>query len=58
MKLFLSLMMLFMSINVVGQINDDHLEVGEDAPEIVAVDQNGKQIDSKIILKNKKNQYS
>lgn len=54
MKLFLSLMMLFMSINVVGQINDDHLEVGEDAPEIVAVDQNGKQIDSKIILKNKK----
>jgi len=53
MKYFLSLVILFISISVIGQINDDHLELGDKAPQIVAVDQNGKQIDSKTILKKK-----
>lgn len=53
MKYFLSLVMLFIGISVIGQINDDHLEIGDKAPQIIAVDQNGKQIDSESILKKK-----
>lgn len=45
--------MLFIGISVIGQINDDHLEIGDKAPQIIAVDQNGKQIDSESILKKK-----
>ena len=36
------------------QINKDHLKVGELAPSIEGIDQNGKQIDSKEILKKDK----
>ncbi len=52
MKLLLSVGMLLLSLVVVGQISDDHLELGDKAPQIVSVDQNGKQIDSKTILQD------
>ena len=37
-----------------GQINSEHLEIGEEAPNITASDQNGTTIDSGEILKNQK----
>ena len=41
-----------MGIN--GQINSEHLEIGDRAPQIIATDQDGKTIDSGDILKNEK----
>ena len=37
-----------------GQINSEHLEIGDRAPQITARDQNGKVINSKEILENEK----
>ena len=34
-----------------SQINEDYLKIGEHAPRIIGVDQNGKNIDSELILK-------
>ena len=42
------------SVGMSGQINAEHLEVGQQAPRIKATDQNGKSIDSKVILENEK----
>ena len=44
----------FVSLGISGQINSEHLEVGEQAPHIAATDQNGKTIDSREILENDK----
>ena len=51
---YLSLFFLLFSIGLSAQINNEHLNVGEIAPSIFAKDQNGKTIDSKTILKDKK----
>ena len=53
MKRLFSLTLLLFSIAVIGQINDEHLELGDKAPQIVAIDQNGNNIDSKSILKER-----
>lgn len=45
--------MLF-TTSLFSQINNDHLNVGETAPVIFVKDQNGKTIDSKVILINQK----
>jgi len=51
---FISLLFLIFTTSVFAQINNVHLNVGEEAPAIFAKDQNGKIINSKAILKNKK----
>jgi len=45
---------LFVTTSIFSQINNEHLNVGEKAPAILAKDQNGKLINSNDILKNKK----
>ena len=52
-KLFLSLSLLF-TLVASGQIDSEHLQVGEQAPQIQATDQNGKTINSQDILNNEK----
>ena len=52
-NLFLSLSLLF-TIVATGQIDSEHLRVGEQAPQIQATDQNGKMINSQDILNNEK----
>ncbi len=42
------------SMGMSGQINSEHLEIGDRAPQITARDQNGKAINSKEILENEK----
>lgn len=42
------------SLGMSGQIKSEHLEVGEEAPQITATDQNGKAINSNEILENDK----
>jgi len=54
MKQILFLALLFSAYSVSSQINKEHLEVGDIAPEITGVDQNGKIINSTDILKNNK----
>ena len=54
MKSVLSILFLMVSVGVSAQINTEHLKVGEKAPQIIGVDQNGKQINSEEILKNNK----
>jgi len=51
---YISFLFLVFSANLFAQINNEHLNMGEMAPSIFAKDQNGKTIDSKAILKNKK----
>lgn len=51
--LFMTLCFL-VSLGMSGQINSEHLQVGEQAPRIKATDQNGKAIDSREILENEK----
>ena len=48
------LIITFFSISLFSQINNEHLKVGEKAPLINGIDQYGKKIDSKIILKKQK----
>lgn len=42
------------SMGMSGQINSEHLEIEDRAPQITARDQNGKAINSKEILENEK----
>lgn len=51
MKSYITLIALFLSLSVSSQINSDHLNIGELAPDIVGKDQNGKLINSKELLK-------
>ena len=53
MRTLLSFVFMFVSAVAIAQIDSDHLTVGETAPSIVGMDQNGKTIDSKDILRNK-----
>lgn len=54
MKQFLFLVILFSTYSSMSQINNEHLNVGELAPQIVGNDQNGKTINSLEILKEHK----
>ena len=54
MKQFLFLVILFSTYNITSQIINEHLEVGNQAPEIIGIDQNGLKINSTEILKNNK----
>jgi peroxiredoxin len=54
MKSILSVLVLIISLNLSAQINNEHLKVGETAPLIFGVDQNGKKINSHEILKYNK----
>lgn len=51
--LFMSLCFI-VSVGVIGQINSEHLDIGEQAPLITATDQNGYAINSKEILQSEK----
>lgn len=44
----------FVSLGMSGQIDSEHLEIGERAPQINATDQNGKKINSTEILESEK----
>ena len=52
-NLFLSLSLLF-TLLASAQIDSEHLQVGEQAPQIQATDQNGKMINSNDILSKEK----
>jgi len=54
MKKTVSILVLMISLNLSAQIDNEHLNVGELAPEITGVDQNGKKINSTDILKYNK----
>lgn len=54
MKIFVFTITLLLSFNLSAQIDNEHLKVGEDAPEIIGVDQNGQKINSTEILKDNK----
>ncbi len=54
MKQILFLFFLFSAYNMTSQINIEHLEVGDKAPKITGVDQNGLIINSTEILKSNK----
>ena len=54
MKTLFFTLCLIVSLGINGQIDSEHLEVGEQAPLISATDQNGKAINSKEILKTDK----
>lgn len=54
MKNLLLFLFIFLSNNLSAQINDEHLNVGDKAPTIIGVDQNGKEINSNDILKYNK----
>lgn len=54
-KLFLSLsFVFFLAQSGLAQINNEHLNIGESAPRIQAVDQNGATVDSDELLKEGK----
>ena len=52
MKNLVFIMILFLSISAISQINNEHLNIGENAPQILGVDQKGKEINSSEILKD------
>lgn len=54
MKLALIVLLFIFSINSTAQISTNNFKVGETAPNIVGVDQNGIEINSNNILKNHK----
>lgn len=54
MKHLFQLAVLLFSFSMIAQINKGHLNIGEQAPEIEGVDQNGKIINSSEILKKHK----
>ncbi|MBE9491204.1 MAG: AhpC/TSA family protein [Bacteroidetes bacterium] len=54
MKNVISILILMLSISLSAQIDNEHLKVGEQAPQIIGIDQNGKQINSTEILKHNK----
>ena len=54
MKQLLFLVFLFSAFNMTSQINNEYLQIGDQAPEITGVDQNGLIINSTEILKSNK----
>lgn len=54
MKYFICTIAFVLSFNIQAQINNEHLKVGDKAPDIVGVDQNGSSISSTEILENSK----
>ena len=54
MKNVISILILTLSVSLSAQINNEHLKVGDKAPKIIGVDQNGKKINSTKILKHNK----
>ncbi len=54
MKQLLFLVFLFSAFNMKSQINNEYLQIGDQAPEIAGVDQNGLIINSTEILKSNK----
>ena len=52
MKNLVFIMILFLSISAISQINNEHLNIGENAPQILGVDEKGKEINSSEILKD------
>ena len=54
MKPSLFVLLIFISFNIFSQINNEHLNIGDQAPVIIGVDQNGKKINSNEILKTNK----
>ncbi|NOQ91822.1 MAG: redoxin domain-containing protein [Flavobacteriaceae bacterium] len=54
MKISMIILTLIFSLNISAQINNEHLEVGDVAPQIIGIDQNGKEINSIEILKYNK----
>lgn len=53
-KFFLTLSILLVSITSFSQIDNEHLEVGEEAPIIKGIDQNGNEFNSVSVLKTDK----
>ncbi|MCK5678784.1 MAG: AhpC/TSA family protein [Flavobacteriaceae bacterium] len=54
MKILLLAISFIFSIHLTAQIKSKHFKVGDIAPSIIGVDQNGKEINSTKILKNNK----
>lgn len=51
MKTYISIIFFFISGILIAQMNSEHLKIGDEAPLILAKDQNGKEINSANILK-------
>ncbi len=54
MKKYLFSILMLLSIVIQAQINNEHLEIGDEAPLIIGVDQKGESINSDSILKKDK----
>ncbi len=54
MKILIMTLTIMFTLNLSAQIDNEHLEVGEKAPEIIGVDQNGLKINSTETLKYNK----
>lgn len=54
MKLLLFVWVITLPLHLFGQIDNEPLKIGDNAPPIIGVDQNGKSINSTEILKNNK----
>lgn len=54
MKILIMTLTVMFTLNLSAQIDNEHLEVGEKAPEIIGVDQNGLKINSTETLKYNK----
>ena len=54
MRLQILILTFIFSITSIAQISDDNYKIGETAPEIIGIDQNGKAINSIEILKTNK----
>ena len=50
----LSIILLFSIVTATSQINNEHLNIGEIAPQIIGIDQFNNNIDSELILQDKK----
>lgn len=49
-----SIILLFSIVTATSQINNEHLNIGEIAPQIIGIDQFNNNIDSELILQDKK----
>jgi len=54
MKKYLFTILMFSTLTIQSQINNEHLAIGDDAPSISGIDQNGQAINSDKILKKDK----
>ena len=57
MKILLFALAVFSIVRLNAQIDQEHLQIGEKAPEIQSRDQNGMIIDSKAILKETQEKF-